>query len=620
MSNRVWEPITLGRLTLRHRFALSPMTRSRALPDGTPGPSAARYYAQRASLGLVISEGTQPSEDGQGYPLTPGIFTEDHVVGWRKIADAVHEAGGHLFIQLMHAGRLAHPDNTPHHRQPVGVSAVAPGAPIFTAAGLQQPPTPRELAEAEIPGVIAEFRDAARKAVEAGADGVELHGAGGYLIHSFLGVNSNIRTDAYGGSVAGRARFVLELVSAVADEIGADRTAIRLSPYNTHGDVDEGADGLELYRHLARSLNSLGLAYLHIYDFGREDVLTAIRTAWTGPLLVVRDGRTRDDLVRDLDSGLADVVPIGRLALANPDFVERFRQDAPMNDVDQTAMFGGGDEGYIDYPTLAEARQLPGASMTESESAPMNTDMTLHGTTALVTGATAGIGRAVALALAGHGATVVAHGRHSERGAELIEEINGQGGKARFIAADLTDADDVLRLAADAGDVDILVNNAGIYELAGTPGTDVAGFDRQFAVNTRAPFLLVGALAPAMAERGRGFIVNINSRASTFAAPVGAAYGASKAAVDVLTRYWATEFGANGVRVNGISPGMIRTAGTTAMFGDGLDALGGANLRGRIGEPEEIAQIVLFLVSEASSYINGTVIAADGGELSTAPS
>jgi NAD(P)-dependent dehydrogenase (short-subunit alcohol dehydrogenase family) len=239
--------------------------------------------------------------------------------------------------------------------------------------------------------------------------------------------------------------------------------------------------------------------------------------------------------------------------------------------------------------------------------------------TALVTGATAGIGRAVALQLAAAGIDVIAHGRDPERGAQLVKEITAQGGTARFVSADLTDPDEVAALAAAAGDVDILVNNAGSYAFTSTPDTTAESFDRQFALNTRAPFLLVGALVPAMAGRGHGTVVNITSTAATSPAPIGGAYGASKAAVELLTRSWATEFGGRGVRVNGVSPGPVRTAGTTAMLGDNVDALGRANLRERIGEPEEIARVVRFLVDADSSYINGTVVVANGGEPSGLP-
>ncbi|WP_433062100.1 SDR family NAD(P)-dependent oxidoreductase [Dactylosporangium sp. CS-033363] len=242
-----------------------------------------------------------------------------------------------------------------------------------------------------------------------------------------------------------------------------------------------------------------------------------------------------------------------------------------------------------------------------------------EGRTALVTGATAGIGRAVAVQLADRGAEVVVHGRDPERGAQVVQEIAERGGRARFVAADLTDAADVARLAAAAGEVDILVNNAGVYAFIGTPETSAADFDRHFAINTRAPFLLVGALAPAMAERGHGVIVNVTSTAATAVAPVGTAYGASKAAMELLTRSWATEFGAAGVRVNGVSPGPVRTDGTRQIMGEHVDLLGRTNIRGRVGEPDEIADVVLFLADDRSSYINGTVILANGGERSALP-
>ncbi|MFG3559077.1 SDR family NAD(P)-dependent oxidoreductase [Micromonospora sp. NPDC047557] len=249
----------------------------------------------------------------------------------------------------------------------------------------------------------------------------------------------------------------------------------------------------------------------------------------------------------------------------------------------------------------------------------MTVSTDLSGRTALVTGATAGIGRAVALKLADRGAEVVVHGRDPRRGADLVAEIAQRGGRARFVAADLTDAEQVIGLAATAGEVDILVNNAGIYDFTSTPDTSAESFDRHVAINTRAPFLLVGALAPGMAKRGHGAIVNITSTAATLAAPIGGAYGASKAAVEILTRSWATEFGASGVRVNGVSPGPVRTAGTEQMLGENVEMLGQVNIRGRVGEPDEIAEVVLFLVDDRSSYVNGTVVLANGGERSSLP-
>src|ERR1700738_3795830 len=205
--NQSFTPVRVGRYTLPNRLVMAPMTRSRARFDGTPGELAAEYYAQRAGVGLIVSEGTQPSDDGQGYLATPGIYTPAHIAGWKKVTAAVHDRGGHIFIQLMHAGRMSHPDNTPHHRQGVAPSAIAPGAPMFTPKGMQDIPVPRALSTGEVRLTVADFRSAARHAIDAGADGVEIHGANGYLVQQFFAPNANTRTDEYGGSLAHRARF-----------------------------------------------------------------------------------------------------------------------------------------------------------------------------------------------------------------------------------------------------------------------------------------------------------------------------------------------------------------------------------------------------------------------------
>jgi N-ethylmaleimide reductase len=348
----LWTEFNLGRITLAHRLAMAPMTRSRALPDGTPAPLAAEYYAQRASLGLLITEGTQPSADGQGYLTTPGIHTDAHVEGWRTVTDAVGAAGGHLFIQLMHVGRVSHPDNTPHGRQPVAPSAIAPGSPMFTASGMQDIPTPRALTIEEIASTVDDFRTAAARAVEAGATGVEIHGANGYLIQQFLSPNANHRTDAYGGSVAGRIRFAVEVAKAVADEIGPERTGMRISPGAPLNGIDEGPHTAETYRALVSELAPLGLAYLHVMHGRDDDLLREIRDLWPTALLVNRGDRAREQLTGDLDTGLADVIPVGRWALANPDLVERLRRDAPLNEADPATFYAGGAQGYTDYPVL----------------------------------------------------------------------------------------------------------------------------------------------------------------------------------------------------------------------------------------------------------------------------
>lgn len=331
------------------------MTRNRALEDGTPGELSALYYAQRASLGLLITEGTQPSEDGQGYMLTPGIYADRHVAGWKEVTDAVHAAGGYIFIQLMHAGRISHPDNTPHHRQPVAPSAIAPNDHMYTATGKKEIPVPRELSITEIPSTVDDFRRAAAAAIRAGGDGVEIHGANGYLIQQFFAENANARTDNYGGSIENRARFAIEVAKAIVEEIGAERTGFRISPGGSAGGIHEGESGPDVYRYLIPELAKLNLAYLHVMHLGNDAFLQEIRSLWPHALLVNRAGRPIEDIDVDIEAGIADVAPIGAWALANPDFVERFKLGAPLNTPDPAAFFGGDSHGYIDYPTLAES-------------------------------------------------------------------------------------------------------------------------------------------------------------------------------------------------------------------------------------------------------------------------
>ena len=349
-------PIDVGTMQLPHRLAMAPMTRSRAKPDGTPGDLAPAYYAQRATMGLLISEGTQPSDDGQGYLATPGVYTDAHVAGWRRVANAVHAAGGRLFVQLMHVGRISHPENTPHHRQPVAPSAIAPGVDMFTLRGMQPIPEPRELTTAEVRQTVADFAQAAARAVEAGADGVEVHGANGYLVHQFLAPDSNRRTDVYGGSMENRARFAIEVVRAIADAIGPERTAIRLSPGVPAGGIAEGQDNDDLYRHLAAEFDGMGLAYVHILYIRSDPLLADLRKAFKGVMIVNRPGRPREKIGSDVAAGLADMESLGVMALANPDLLKRLETGAPLNEVRQALFYaGGGAEGYTDYPALETA-------------------------------------------------------------------------------------------------------------------------------------------------------------------------------------------------------------------------------------------------------------------------
>ncbi|WNJ92290.1 alkene reductase [Bosea sp. 685] len=352
----VWSPIKVGNLQLPHRLAMAPMTRSRAKPDGTPGDLAPEYYAQRATMGLLITEGTQPSEDGQGYLNTPGIYTNEHVAGWRRVTDAVHEAGGRLFVQLMHVGRRSHPENTSHHRQPVAPSAITPGENMFTMQGMLPVPEPRALTTAEVRQTIADFARGAARAIEAGADGVEVHGANGYLVHQFLAPNANERTDAYGGSLENRARFAIEVVQAIVAAIGPRKTAIRLSPGLPTGGIAEGSVNDDLYRYLAAEFERIGIAYLHVLHIGNEALLADIRQAFGGVLIVNRPGRSREQVGTDVAAGFADMEALGTMALANPDLVARLKQGALLNEPRVPLFYaGGGAEGYIDYPSLEPA-------------------------------------------------------------------------------------------------------------------------------------------------------------------------------------------------------------------------------------------------------------------------
>ncbi|WP_168879680.1 alkene reductase [Rhizobium sp. P28RR-XV] len=348
----IWQPVDLGSVHLPNRLAMAPMTRSRAKPDGTPGELASEYYAQRATAGLLISEGTQPSDDGQGYLATPGIYNDAHVAGWREVTSAVKAQGGRLYIQLMHVGRVSHPDNTPHHRQPVAPSAIAPGAQMFTATGMLDIPEPRALSDSEIQKTIQDFRNAARCAIEAGADGVEIHGANGYLVHQFIAPSANVRTDDYGGSIKNRARFAIEVAKAISEEIGPERTAIRLSPGVPMNGIDEGPEGPDLYRYLVEELDKLNLSYLHLLHIGNEQLLADIRKRWRTVLIVNRPGRARDLIGSDVTAGNADIEAYGQFVLANPDFVSRLKAGAPFNEADRNTFYAGGAEGYVDYPTL----------------------------------------------------------------------------------------------------------------------------------------------------------------------------------------------------------------------------------------------------------------------------
>ncbi|WP_106252281.1 alkene reductase [Allonocardiopsis opalescens] len=354
------EPYRLGPLALRNRMVMAPMTRYRAEEDGTPGPLVAEYYAQRAGAGLIVTEGIWPSRAGQSGWRIPGLETDGHVRGWRAVTAAVHASGGRVFAQLMHGGRNGHPLARLAGDLPAGPSAVPGVEPVHVPGGKVPPPLPRAMSRAEVRAAVRDHAAAARRAVAAGFDGVELHGANSYLIHQFLADNTNLRTDEYGpATLGGRLRFAVETVAAVAEAIGPERTALRLSPGNPQFGMVE-ADPAPVYRALLAELEGLGLAYLHLTDDDRYPALADLRPRWSGPL-IANVGENRAPTTREageavLADGLADLVSYGRAFISNPDLPERFARRAPLAPVDQAHLYTPGARGYTDYPALEPAR------------------------------------------------------------------------------------------------------------------------------------------------------------------------------------------------------------------------------------------------------------------------
>jgi len=369
MYDHLLSPVQAGALTLSNRVIMAPLTRSRAgQPGDVPTELNAEYYAQRASAGLIVSEATQISQQGQGYAWTPGIYSAEQEAGWKKVTDAVHASGGRIAAQLWHVGRISHPLVQADGGAPVAPSAlVAATSKCFVVQEDGTPgnvPTaaPRALATAEIPGIVDQYRQATARARRAGFDMVEVHSANGYLLQQFLSTNTNQRTDAYGGSLENRARLTLEAVDAAIAEIGADRVGVRLSPHFVGHDIaDQDPEAGTLY--LAKEFSRRGIAYLHIAEpdwAGGEALSDAfrrqIRDAFKG-LLIFCGGYSAAEGDALIASGTADAIAFGRPYLANPDLVERFRAGAELNTPDQSTFYGGGAHGYTDYPTLAQAAQ-----------------------------------------------------------------------------------------------------------------------------------------------------------------------------------------------------------------------------------------------------------------------
>ena len=358
-SQPLLTPVTVGRYTLPNRVVMAPMTRSRANnPERAPTALHAQYYAQRAGAGLIITEASQVSPQGVGYINTPGIHSRAQVEGWRKVTEAVHDQGGHIFIQLWHVGRISHPD---FHggKLPVAPSAFNPNTQAFTPEGLKDTVTPRAMTTEEVRATVRDFVQAARNAMDAGFDGVEIHGANGYLIEQFLRDSSNRRTDIYGGSIANRARFLFEIVEGVSEAIGRDRVGVRLSPGNT-GNIGADSDMAALYDFVIGVLDNYRIAYLHLLentnmDAGEPnriaDVTRRYRTVYQGTL-ITNNGYDRASGNGVLERREADLVAYGRLFISNPDLVDRFNAKAPLAEADVDTLYQGGTRGYVDYPLL----------------------------------------------------------------------------------------------------------------------------------------------------------------------------------------------------------------------------------------------------------------------------
>jgi len=359
----LFDAIHFGDIAAANRIVMAPLTRDRAGPHQVPTPLMATYYEQRATAGLIVTEGTQISAEGQGYLDTPGIFSPAQIAGWKKVTDAVHAKGGKIVVQLWHVGRISHLSLLPPGMQPVSSTATRAKGKTFTAQGFEDVSEPRALRTDEIPRLIADYRQAARNAIEAGFDGVEVHGANGYLLEQFMRDSINDRTDAYGGSRENRARLVVEVMTAIADEIGAGRTGIRLSPVTPANDAGPDSDPQATYELIVEKLAALKLAFIHVVEGatgGPRDVapfdFDALRRifkagsphgAW-----IANNGYTREMAIEAVGQGAADMVAFGKHFISNPDLVERLKRDAPLAQPNRQTFYGGGAEGYTDYPPM----------------------------------------------------------------------------------------------------------------------------------------------------------------------------------------------------------------------------------------------------------------------------
>lgn len=356
----LFDPVALGAIHAPNRVLMAPLTRGRATREAVPTPVMAEYYAQRASAGLIISEATGISRQGLGWPFAPGLWNDAQVAGWKPVTDAVHGAGGRIVAQLWHMGRQVH--SSVIGEQPVSASATTSPGKVHSYEGRQPYEQARALALDELPGILDDYARAAENALKAGFDGVQIHAANGYLIDQFLRDNANFRTDAYGGSIENRIRLLNAVTETVVAVAGAERTGVRLSPNGASQGVDD-SNPEAVFVPAAKRLNEIGIAFLELREPGPEGTYgntevprlsPAIRKVFAGPLIVNSDYFTREDAQAALDSGVADAVSFGRAYLANPDLIERLKQGAPLNDWDMKSWYGGGAEGYTDYPMLKD--------------------------------------------------------------------------------------------------------------------------------------------------------------------------------------------------------------------------------------------------------------------------
>ena len=358
----LFQSVQFGPYTLSNRIVMAPLTRSRAQKGDIPSLLASEYYRQRATAGLIIAEATQISPQGKGYAFTPGIYNSAQVDGWASITEAVHKAGGHIFLQLWHVGRISHPALQPNGELPVAPSAIKPEGNAFTEEGFVPFVTPRALETDEIPGIIKQYRVASQYALDAGFDGVEIHAANGYLLDQFLRDGTNHRSDAYGGSLENRTRLLLEVTAAVVSVWGAERVGVRLSPISPANDIAD-SDPATLFTYVVEQLNRFGLLYLHLIEGatgGPRQVengfdLQILRRLFKG-LYIGNNGYDRELAVTARQQGLVDLVAFGRPFISNPDLVDRLLRAAPLNELDPDTLYGGGAKGYIDYPFLSEQK------------------------------------------------------------------------------------------------------------------------------------------------------------------------------------------------------------------------------------------------------------------------